>query len=154
MSSKFLKHAQIRALAANAFACTKELLIWHIQTIQIRSLPGALQDWCKLLSQHHVALDLQLATHECLHTIQLALCHGFEILICQCDCYVCLVLAPLHCTSTVLQVEVKLVVPDDQLEHGICLLHKLCTFGLHGIFDLLKDGLGHCKNCWLVKQGY
>ena len=40
---------------------------------------GSFQNGLQLLRQHHVALDLQLAAHEGLHAIQLALCHGHEI---------------------------------------------------------------------------
>lgn len=37
---------------------------------------GSLQNGLQLLRQHHVAFDLQLATHEGLHSIQLAFGHG------------------------------------------------------------------------------
>ena len=46
---------------------------------------GSLQNGLQLLGQHHVALDLQLATHECLHSVQLAFRHGHQVRICHSD---------------------------------------------------------------------
>lgn len=46
---------------------------------------GSLQNGLQLLRQHHVAFDLQLATHEGLHSIQLAFGHGHQVCICHGD---------------------------------------------------------------------
>merc|ERR1711959_813253 len=70
-------------------------------TVTIDLLTGTLQDGTKLLCQHHVALDLKLARHERLHTIKLALCHGHEVSICECDGHVSLVFTPFDCTIAV-----------------------------------------------------
>merc|ERR1719263_1154589 len=106
---------------------------------QAQSLPSTLQNRAKLLGQHHVTLDLELARHECLHAIKLALSHCNEVSICQCDGHISLVFTPLGRTTAILQIKVQLVVTNDELEHSTSLLHKFCTLCLHSCFNLFKD---------------
>ena len=58
---------------------------WPSSTSPSHPSLSSLQNGLQLLGQHHVALDLQLATHEGLHSIQLALRHGHQVRICHSD---------------------------------------------------------------------
>merc|ERR1719440_1189381 len=111
--------------------------------LKIDSLLRTLQDRAQFLCEHHVALDLQLASHEGLHAIELPCCHSLKVCWCQCDRNVCLVLAPLDSARTVLQVNMQLIIADDQLEHSTTLLHKFSALRLDSCFDLFENCLGH-----------
>merc|ERR1719436_2024208 len=88
-------------------------------SLSLRGLEDALQ----LLSQHHVSLDLELAAHESLHAIELAVRHGDHVRVCHYDGAVQrVVLAEGAAARSILEVQRELAitpsVADDELEHG------------------------------------
>merc|ERR1719329_1638034 len=93
----------------------------------------SLQDACQLLSQHHVALDLQLATHEGLHAVKLALRHGNKVSIRNGD----------GAVSLWVLTKVSGAIADVELENGSAHLHHLGTLGLDALLHLLKQSLRH-----------
>merc|ERR1719499_1867168 len=112
--------------------------------------PGRLEDWAELLCEHHVARNLQLSCHECLHAIQLAGCHRHEVLIFHSDRHVGLVtVSPSRRTAPVLQVNAELLaIADHQLEDCTTHLHQFGSLRLHSSLDLVEDLCRHwCEQC-------
>merc|ERR1719171_1374785 len=107
------------------------------------SLASTLDDGAELLRKHHVSFDLQLATHKCLHAIELAVCHGDEVSLCHGDGDISRVFTPLASSSAVLEVDVELLVADNQLEDSTSLLDEVCTVGLDACFNLSEERLRH-----------
>merc|ERR1719387_2498019 len=87
---------------------------------------------CELLSEHHVSLDLELAAHESLHAVELALHHRDPVSIGHRDCAIDLRLfAVLRTPAAVLEVQDELAlgatVAHNELENSAAHLHHLRT---------------------------
>ena len=97
--------------------------------ISLRSFDDA----SKLLCEHHIPFDLQLASHKGLHAIELALGHSDHVCICNCDSAICLWIFSDSCRpSSVLEVLSELAlgpsVADDELKHCAAELYEVSAF--------------------------
>merc|ERR1712000_294235 len=117
--------------------CKPSQLVWSINKCSLAL--GSLNDAGELLCQHHVALDLQLATHESLHAIEFAIRHRQEISIGHRDGAVSTWSLAEPCISVAaLQIheELDVGVTDDKLENGTSLLDESWSIGLDGLSHL------------------
>merc|ERR1719384_153702 len=101
------------------------------------SRTDSLHDGAQLLRKHHVARDLQLPRHECLHAIQLALRHGDKIFVLHSDRHIWLfAFTPCCGAIAILQVDAELLaIADHQLKNSAAQLDHLCSPLLHTGFN-------------------